>query len=462
MDRPCVPDDSGVSNAVSLPRPVESAAGVLAILAAFAGVHRFRLSQREHRRQLAVDQISQHLAVALLQRQLDADQAARDDAIARQITDLSAKASEQLGSDKAAVRIGGLTDLERLAQAYADLRQTVVDRICAYLRGPYEPPTGRFRRTLGQAQSDEQDSSNIAGAAGRGDAPTDEQVAARRLELDVRRTAQQILKRHLTWPADQEERPAGFWDGISLDLRDAVLIELDLAECRAVRVDLRNADFRGDARFDDATFSEHAVFDDATFGGDAVFDHAAFGGDAVFGHAAFGGDAVFDDTTFNGNVVFGGATFGGDAGFGGATFNGYAVFSGAAFGGDAVFGDAAFNGNAWFREATFSGDAWFGGAAFSGDAGFREATFSGDAWFGGAAFGGDAGFREATFIAATDFAGSRVSHIGANHVWARGWRVEPDPDAPGASGRLVRVFRLDSVPSPMGRAREDLNLRPSD
>jgi hypothetical protein len=39
----------------------------------------------------------------------------------------------ELGSDEAAVRIGGLTDLERLGQNNADMRQTVVDRICAYI-----------------------------------------------------------------------------------------------------------------------------------------------------------------------------------------------------------------------------------------------------------------------------------------------------------------------------------------
>ncbi|RCG28724.1 hypothetical protein DQ384_23640 [Sphaerisporangium album] len=92
-------------------------------LAAFISVDRFRLSQREHHRQLVVDHLTQR------------------DVIARQITDLSAKASEQLGSDKAAVRIGGLTDLERLAQAHPELRQTVVDRICAYLRAPLPAST---------------------------------------------------------------------------------------------------------------------------------------------------------------------------------------------------------------------------------------------------------------------------------------------------------------------------------
>ncbi|MFD6070021.1 hypothetical protein ACFWGA_22690, partial [Amycolatopsis lurida] len=85
----------------------KSAAAVLAVLAAFVTVERLRLSQREHHRQLANDE-------------------------ATHITTLSSKASEQLGSDKAAVRIGGLTDLERLAEQYPSLRQTVIDRVCAY------------------------------------------------------------------------------------------------------------------------------------------------------------------------------------------------------------------------------------------------------------------------------------------------------------------------------------------
>lgn len=111
---------------------------IVGVLGVILGVRRYNLSEEEHRRQVRADDHNQRHAEALLQRQLEADQAARDDAIARQITDLSSKASEQLGSEKAAVRIGGLTDLERLAQSYPDLRQTVVDRICAYLRTPIE------------------------------------------------------------------------------------------------------------------------------------------------------------------------------------------------------------------------------------------------------------------------------------------------------------------------------------
>ncbi|MEV5499747.1 hypothetical protein AB0M50_30540 [Nonomuraea fuscirosea] len=57
-------------------------------------------------------------------------------------SDRYGKAVEQLGSDPAPGRLGGLYALEQLAQDNRDpvLRQTVVDVICAYLRMPYTPP----------------------------------------------------------------------------------------------------------------------------------------------------------------------------------------------------------------------------------------------------------------------------------------------------------------------------------
>jgi hypothetical protein len=61
------------------------------------------------------------------------------DAAERRITELYTKAVEQLGSDKAPVRLGGLYALERLAQDNPEHRQTIVNVICAYLRMPFAP-----------------------------------------------------------------------------------------------------------------------------------------------------------------------------------------------------------------------------------------------------------------------------------------------------------------------------------
>ena len=67
------------------------------------------------------------------------------DATERRITELYTKAVEQLGSDKAPVRLGGLYALERLAQDNPAHRQTIVNVICAYLRMPFSPtaPTSK-------------------------------------------------------------------------------------------------------------------------------------------------------------------------------------------------------------------------------------------------------------------------------------------------------------------------------
>jgi hypothetical protein len=65
----------------------------------------------------------------------------RHDATERRITDLYTKAADQLGSDKAPVRLAGLYALERLAQDNPEHQQTIVNLVCAYLRMPYRPPT---------------------------------------------------------------------------------------------------------------------------------------------------------------------------------------------------------------------------------------------------------------------------------------------------------------------------------
>ena len=62
------------------------------------------------------------------------------DATERRVTDLYTKAVEQLGSTDAAVRLGGLYALERVAQNNPTQRQTIVNVFCAYLRMPYTPP----------------------------------------------------------------------------------------------------------------------------------------------------------------------------------------------------------------------------------------------------------------------------------------------------------------------------------
>lgn len=64
-----------------------------------------------------------------------------------QLADRYTKATEQMGHDSAAVRLGGLYAMARLADDWPEQRQTCIDVLCAYLRLPYEidPRAKAFR-----------------------------------------------------------------------------------------------------------------------------------------------------------------------------------------------------------------------------------------------------------------------------------------------------------------------------
>ncbi|WP_103348684.1 pentapeptide repeat-containing protein [Amycolatopsis sp. CA-128772] len=247
--------------------------------------------------------------------------ATEHDAGERRLTELYVKAVEQLGSEKAAVRQGGLYALERVAQGNPDQRQTVVNVLCAYLRAPFPVPgtlpSGRSRGIRRPAPE------------GAPRVVSDEWSAQ---EREVRRTAQRILGFHLR-PGTSDRHPADtFWADIDLDLTGAVLIDFDFGQCRANRT-----------RFDEAKFA---------------------------------GDATFRQAEFTGNTRFPGARFAGKAWFGGARFGEEAIFEGATFSDDAVFGDITAAALMTFEGATFAGEAWFRSAKFAGKAWFREAKFA--------------------------------------------------------------------------------------
>jgi uncharacterized protein YjbI with pentapeptide repeats len=243
-----------------------------------------------------------------------------------------------------------------------------------------------------------------------------------RQELQVRLTAQRILKNHLRAPVGkdlaelfrlQAERDLTFWPDIDLDLTGAHLVDWDLSQCRVRSLTANNAVFSGDAWFDEATFSGKVGFEQATFSGDVWFEQATFSGRTGFEQATFSGEARFREATFSEVARFEQATFSGLVGFGEATFSSVVAFKKVMFSGDTDFGEATFCWTAEFEGATFSGDVWFEKATFAGIAGFKEATFSGDVLF-----------QKAEFVRAPVLADSRV-RLGDEHhrIWPAGWTV---------------------------------------
>ena len=199
------------------------------------------------------------LLAARRQRSAELDLAQKDhDATERRITEIYGKAADQLGSDKAPVRLAGLYSLERLAGGYPEHRQTIVNVLCAYLRMP-------FKHNAKNAE-----------------------------ELQVRKTAQRILMLHLRpGPAD---RPSGdFWPDVDLDFSGATLVGLNLTHCSIRSIvcfetrflelaSFRGTEFRTKADFNQAHFADRVDFRGTVFGGDRdSFNGAVFAGPADFG-----------------------------------------------------------------------------------------------------------------------------------------------------------------------------------
>ncbi len=253
------------------------------------------------------------------------------DASTRRLNDLYLKAVEQLGSDKPIVRLGALFALERVGNEDPKQRQTVVDVVCSYLRGPF-PFAAPMVRPVDQAR--------LTPVRGR--------RATRRLipsgtdrrhqEQDVRITAQRLLARVLRGADDHLDEDR-CWQDMNLDLIGATLIDLDFTYCRMNITWFLNATFIGETWFNDTV--SNSAFDGATFTDKAFFDNAEFGRGAVFRDVKFH-EVTFEKAKFRERASFERTVFLCDADFSVAEFSGQARFDQARFEGNAKFNNTRF------------------------------------------------------------------------------------------------------------------------
>ncbi|MEY8040084.1 pentapeptide repeat-containing protein [Saccharopolyspora cebuensis] len=331
----------------------------------------------------------------------------RHDADERRVTELYTAAADQLASDKAPVRMAGLYTLERIGQNNPDHRQTIVNLLCAYLRMPYHHPDADPADDTTPVATEGESALaaqplllDLAPALAEAAGLTRDGAEQQRQELEVRRTAQQLLTRHLFSNSDTDGVPTNpdFWSGpestnLDLDLAGATLHHWNLAYCEVGHARFDDAYFHGQARFEDAHFCGHAGFNGAHFHGYADFNDADFHLDAGFFDADFHGDANFNDADFHL---------------------------------DAVFSDADFHRDARFWRTGFHGDAKFFEANLHGVTGFDDADFHGIDDFRGVWARLDTGFPGAS-------------------PWPPGWRVVEDDPGDGREGRWGRLVPVEDT-----------------
>ena len=346
-------------------------------------------------------------------------------------------AVEQLSSDKASIRLGGVYTLVGLVDEWLSDEKTtsspeerhkegqvIINNLCAYIRSPL-PLAERAEQLDKDYAKDLQN--DFDGDIEKFDA--DKRAFARdKAALEEERQVRQSIIEEIHKRLQYIGTP-GSWSKLDYDFSNAHFFYpiVFTNSCFDASSRFFGATFTQGTDFSGTTFTERAPFSEATFtctpfSGTTFTERAPFSG-AIFTEGVgffrvtFTQDADFSETTFTERAPFSGATFLQDANFSRAAFTRDADFFEAEFTGNADFSKAKFTGNADFSKAEFTGYADFSKAKFTGNADFSKAKFT-DAHFFEAEFTGYADFFEAEFTGNTDFSWAKFTGY-ADFSWAK-------------------------------------------
>ena len=307
-----------------------------------------------------------------------------------------AKAVEQLGDEKAPIRMGGVYTLVGLVDEWLEDEsidkyedrlkegQVIINNLCAYIRSPF---------TLA-SHYDELDE----------DIPTSDGIykdnqqefyadkATLESEADVRLS---IIKEIHDRLQDPEENTPGTWSEFEYNFSGSRFF---------YSVDLTNSYYTKSVNFSGSTYKGEANFSHSTYQGEANFSHSTYQGWANFSHSTYQGWANFSDSTYQGWANFSDSTYKDEANFSGSTYENKekkVLFSTSdspsIYEGKADFSHSTYQGWADFSHSTYQGWADFSGSTYKDEANFSGSTYKDEANFSGSTYEGWADFRGSTY-----------------------------------------------------------------
>ena len=157
----------------------------------------------------------------------------------RRITDSFSKATEQLGSDKTAVRLGGIYTLERISRESPDDYWIVMETLCAFVRerAPWQSAEEESPETVARYYQK-------AEATGRRSGPPTDIAAVLAVITRRNEEGQKAESKNKEWILDFREADLRGADLREANLSRASLIWAVLWEADLSETDLSEADFR--------------------------------------------------------------------------------------------------------------------------------------------------------------------------------------------------------------------------
>ena len=290
------------------------------------------------------------------------------------------KAVEQLGDEKAPIRMGGVYTLVGLVdewledesiEKYEDRLkegQVIVNNLCAYIRSPFTltshynelsnptpTPKGIYKDKKEEFYADK---------------------ATLDSEADVRLGIIKEIHDRLQGP---EENTPGTWSDFEYDFSGSVFF---------YPVDLSKSYYKKPINFSGSTYEGWAYFSDSTYQALAYFRGSTYEGEAAFGDSTYEGEANFNDSTYQGWAYFRGSTYEGKANFSSSTYQGKANFGDSTYEGEANFNDSTYQ---WadFGYSTYWGKADFGNSIYQEEINLSRSTYQGETDFSRSIFCSD-------------------------------------------------------------------------
>ena len=312
------------------------------------------------------------------------------------------KAVEQLGDERAPVRMGGVYTLvglvdewleEESIRKYEDRLkegQVIINNLCAYIRSPF---------TL--ASHYDELSKDIPSSKGIYERKEQEFYADKATldsEADVRLSIIKEIHDRLQGP---EVNTPGVWSDFEYDFSGSIFF---------YPIDLTNSYCAKPINFSGSTYEGEADFSNSTYKGEAYFNNSTYKGEAYFNNSTYKGEAYFNNSTYKGEAYFNNSTYKGEAYFNNSTYKGEAYFNNSTYKGEADFIDSTYKSWASFSRATYKGGANFSNSTYKGEANFSNSTYKGLADFSGSTYTGEADFSRSIFYSETYFGKDKYSN----------------------------------------------------
>ena len=274
------------------------------------------------------------------------------------------KAVEQLGDEKAPVRMGGVYTLvglvdewleEESIRKYEDRLkegQVIINNLCAYIRSPF---------TL--ASHYDELMQDTPGAEGVYQDKVQEFYADKATldsEADVRLSIIKEIHDRIQGP---DKNTPGAWSDFEYDFSGSTFFyPIDLTNSYYAKpINFSGSTYKGRAYFTGSTYKGWANFNDSTYQSGANFSHSIYQSGADFSHSIYQSGANFSHSTYQSGANFSHSTYQSRANFSDSTYQSRADFS-----------DSTYQSRADFSGSIFCSDVYFGTYIFNDPSRFTK------------------------------------------------------------------------------------------